>query len=84
MAGSTAAARTWQALLLLVYITTTAIPHLVSAVSNLYTNYIPLRPPAIPLAVRSPYLTAWSTTAGGEPLNSKNPIFYNGTELAFL
>ena len=34
--------------------------------------------PAIPLAVRSPYTSIWSSTAGNSTLNSGTPIFWNG------
>lgn len=46
--------------------------------NNPLPSYSPLRPPAVPLAVRSPYLSVWSTTAGGATLNSANPIFWQG------
>lgn len=37
--------------------------------------YSPLRPPAVPLAVRSPYLNAWVSTAGRKTLNNQTPRF---------
>lgn len=46
--------------------------------SNPLPTYSPARPPAVPLAVRSPYLSAWSKTAGGATLNSANAIFWQG------
>ncbi|KAI2603141.1 DUF1793-domain-containing protein [Hypoxylon fragiforme] len=46
-------------------------------------KYSPLRPPAIPLAVRSPYTSTWSSTAGGGTLNSQNPIFWFGQGLGW-
>ncbi|RYO80743.1 hypothetical protein DL762_007491 [Monosporascus cannonballus] len=46
--------------------------------SNGVPNYSPLRPPAIPLAVRSPYTNVWSTTSGGSTLNSLRPTFWPG------
>jgi hypothetical protein len=42
-------------------------------------NYSPARPPAIPLAVRSPYTSIWSSTAGNSTLNSGSTIFWDGT-----
>jgi len=36
-------------------------------------------PPAIPLAVRSPYLSTWSV--GSLPLNEQNPFFWDGPSL---
>lgn len=39
-------------------------------------NYSPARPPAIPLAVRGPYTSAWSTTAHNGTLNSNNVMFW--------
>ncbi|KAI9759953.1 MAG: mitochondrial import inner membrane translocase subunit TIM14 [Chaenotheca gracillima] len=41
--------------------------------------YSPARPPAIPLAVRSPYTNTWSSTASNGTLNSASPIFWDGT-----
>jgi hypothetical protein len=38
--------------------------------------YSPLRPPAVPLAVRNPYTNVWSTTDNGTTLNSRTPIFW--------
>lgn len=40
--------------------------------------YSPLRPPSIPLAVRSPCTSAWSTTANRSTLNSRNVTFWTG------
>ncbi|KAI8932172.1 hypothetical protein NX059_011054 [Plenodomus lindquistii] len=45
--------------------------------------YTPLRPPSIPLAVRSPYTSAWSTTVNGSTLNSRNATFWNGDPLGW-
>ncbi|KAI0179822.1 DUF1793-domain-containing protein [Hypoxylon sp. FL1284] len=46
-------------------------------------KYFPLRPPAVPLAVRTPYTSAWSSTAGDGTLNSQNPIFWFGQGLGW-
>ncbi|KAI1372110.1 DUF1793-domain-containing protein [Hypoxylon crocopeplum] len=46
-------------------------------------KYTPLRPPAIPLAVRSPYTSAWSSTGGLGTLNSQLPIFWYGQRLGW-
>ncbi|KAI0835928.1 DUF1793-domain-containing protein [Hypoxylon sp. FL0890] len=46
-------------------------------------KYYPLRPPAIPLAVRSPYTSAWSSTFQNGTLNSQNPIFWFGQGLGW-
>ncbi|KAI1395100.1 hypothetical protein F4819DRAFT_479411 [Hypoxylon fuscum] len=46
-------------------------------------KYYPLRPPAIPLAVRTPYTSTWSSTAGQGALNSQNPIFWFGQGLGW-
>jgi hypothetical protein len=43
--------------------------------------YSPLRPPSIPLAVRSPYTSTWSTTANGSTLNSQNVTFWTNGAL---
>ncbi|KAF3760914.1 glutaminase A, partial [Cryphonectria parasitica EP155] len=40
-------------------------------------------PPAIPLAVRGPYTSAWSSTAGDSTLNSADPIFWPGDSLGW-
>jgi len=45
--------------------------------------YLPLRPPSIPLAVRSPYTSAWSTTYGGSTLNSRNATFWTGDPIGW-
>ncbi|OTA54452.1 DUF1793-domain-containing protein, partial [Hypoxylon sp. EC38] len=42
-----------------------------------------LRPPAIPLAVRSPYTSAWSSTSQSGTLNSQIPIFWPGQGLVW-
>lgn len=39
----------------------------------------PLNPPAVPLAVRSPYLSAWLQQGDGQPLNGVWPSFWTGT-----
>ncbi|KAI5923021.1 hypothetical protein F4810DRAFT_720661 [Camillea tinctor] len=46
-------------------------------------NYSPVRPPAIPLAVRSPYTSVWSSTAGRSTLNSQTPQFWAGPHVAW-
>ncbi|KAK3939224.1 hypothetical protein QBC46DRAFT_355245 [Diplogelasinospora grovesii] len=55
--------------------------HLTDAPGQTLPVYSPVRPPAIPLAVRSPYTSAWSTTAGDGTLNSANVRFWNGSPL---
>jgi Domain of unknown function (DUF5127)/Domain of unknown function (DUF4964) len=47
------------------------------------TKFSPLRPPAIPLAVRSPYLSAWSSTHAKETLNGQWPIFWTGGQVGW-
>lgn len=61
----------------------TPYPRAVDDNNNLVPSYSPARPPAIPLAVRSPYLSAWSSTAGGATLNSANAIFWQGGPLGW-
>jgi hypothetical protein len=39
----------------------------------------PLNPPAVPLAVRTPYLSAWLQQGDGQPLNGAWPSFWTGT-----
>ncbi|KAI1616235.1 hypothetical protein EDD36DRAFT_450508 [Exophiala viscosa] len=41
------------------------------------------RPPAVPLAVRSPYTSAWQSTAGNSTLNSGNVQFWTGGDLGW-
>lgn len=58
-------------------------PGAVDGNGNPLPSYSPARPPAIPLAVRSPYTSAWSTTAGNSTLNSAMPIFWPGNALGW-
>ncbi|KAI1505194.1 hypothetical protein F5X99DRAFT_431333 [Biscogniauxia marginata] len=46
-------------------------------------SYSPVRPPAIPLAVRSPYTSVWSSTAGRSTLNSQTPVFWTGDHVGW-
>ena len=46
-------------------------------------RFRPLRPPAIPLAVRSPYLSTWISTRNKETLNGQWPMFWNGAEVGW-
>jgi len=39
----------------------------------------PLNPPAVPLAVRTPYLSAWLPQGSGQPLNGVWPTFWTGS-----
>lgn len=41
-------------------------------------SYSPVRPPSLPLAVRSPYTNAWQSTAGNSTLNSGTAQFWPG------
>lgn len=43
---------------------------------NFEASYFPSRVPALPLAVRSPYTSAWASTANNGSLNSQYPIFW--------
>ncbi|KAI1082170.1 DUF1793-domain-containing protein [Whalleya microplaca] len=45
--------------------------------------YSPLRPPAVPLAVRSPYTSAWTSTQYNAPLNGRSTIFWPGNSLGW-
>lgn len=40
-------------------------------------TYKPLRPPALPLAVRTPYTNAWTSTSGTDTLNTKGAQFWH-------
>ena len=46
-------------------------------------RFQPLRPPAVPLAVRSPYLSTWLSTHNQEKLNGQWPIFWTGAEVGW-
>jgi hypothetical protein len=43
-------------------------------------SYTPLRPPAVPLATRSPYTSVWSSG----PLNDVMPKFWAGNEISWV
>ncbi|KAL8947185.1 MAG: hypothetical protein Q9222_006510, partial [Ikaeria aurantiellina] len=45
--------------------------------------YSPARPPAVPLAVRSPYTSAWSSTSSNGTLNTNGVIFWPGMPLGW-
>jgi Domain of unknown function (DUF5127)/Domain of unknown function (DUF4964) len=46
-------------------------------------RFFPLRPPAVPLAVRSPYLSTWISTHNKETLNGLRPMFWTGAEVGW-
>jgi len=46
-------------------------------------RFQPLRPPAVPLAVRSPYLSTWVSTHNKHTLNGQWPIFWTGQEVGW-
>ncbi|KAK6366508.1 hypothetical protein LTS17_010594 [Exophiala oligosperma] len=50
---------------------------------NRLPNYSPARPPVVPLAVRSPYTSAWQSTAGNSTLNSGGVQFWTGGGLGW-
>ncbi|KAL8727437.1 MAG: hypothetical protein Q9181_005714 [Wetmoreana brouardii] len=50
---------------------------------NALPVYSPARPPAVPLAVRSPYTSAWSSTSMNGTLNTNGAIFWPGTPLGW-
>ncbi|KAI4267423.1 MAG: hypothetical protein L6R38_008261 [Xanthoria sp. 2 TBL-2021] len=50
---------------------------------NLVPSYSPARPPAVPLAIRSPYTSAWSSTSSNGTLNTNGVIFWPGTPLGW-
>ncbi|KAG8168909.1 hypothetical protein KVR01_001658 [Diaporthe batatas] len=51
--------------------------------NNPLPSYSPAKPPALPLAVRSPYLSAWSKTARGATLNSADAVFWTGAPIGW-
>ena len=65
----------------------TAVVCLALVLSSLPTvsgqTYSPARPPAVPLAVRSPYTSVWTSTAGGGTLNTNGVVFWSGTTLGW-
>ncbi|KAL8940220.1 MAG: hypothetical protein Q9216_002929 [Gyalolechia sp. 2 TL-2023] len=58
-------------------------PGLTCDLSNPLPAYSPARPPAVPLAVRSPYTSAWSSTSMSGTLNTNDVIFWPGTPLGW-
>lgn len=46
---------------------------IITSVSSTPT-YSPLRPPSLPLAVRTPYFSAWTSTSGNDTLNNGGAI----------
>ncbi|EME88080.1 uncharacterized protein MYCFIDRAFT_128594 [Pseudocercospora fijiensis CIRAD86] len=56
---------------------------LLGPIEGLNITYSPARPPSIPLAVRSPYASIWSSTAEGNSINSKPVTFWNGEEVGW-
>jgi hypothetical protein len=47
------------------------------------TVYSPVRPPAIPLAVRDPYSSLWSSTANDSAINTNRVIFWGGESVGW-
>ena len=43
----------------------------------------PYNPPAVPLAVRTPYLSAWLPQGAGAALNDRWPTFWTGSTLGW-
>ncbi|KXT09457.1 hypothetical protein AC579_8671 [Pseudocercospora musae] len=56
---------------------------LLGPIEGLNLTFSPARPPSIPLAVRSPYASIWSSTAGGNSINSKHVTFWNGADVGW-
>lgn len=56
---------------------------LIGPIEGLNLTFSPARPPSIPLAVRSPYASIWSTTADGNSINTKDVTFWNGAEVGW-
>lgn len=55
----------------------------ITSSSNKLPSYSPARPPALPLAVRSPYTNAWTSTANNGTLNTNGVIFWPGPALGW-
>ncbi|KAL8668741.1 MAG: hypothetical protein Q9168_006637, partial [Polycauliona sp. 1 TL-2023] len=47
-------------------------------------SYSPARPPAVPLAVRSPYTSAWSSTSSSGTLNKNGIVTVDGISYEYL
>jgi hypothetical protein len=60
--------------------------HLAAPIANAAVTWTaqPLNPPAVPLAVRTPYLSAWLQQGSGQPLNGAWPSFWTGMVRAKL
>jgi hypothetical protein len=70
-------------LLAVIILITAQQPHFISESFVSRPRFYPLRPPAIPLAVRSPYLSTWISTRNKETLNGQWPIFWTGAEVGW-
>jgi hypothetical protein len=46
-------------------------------------SYSPVRPPALPLAVRSPYTNIWTSTVNNGTLNTNGAMFWPGTNVGW-
>jgi hypothetical protein len=66
--------------LALLSITSTLVTSALAAVT---WNAQPLNPPAFPLAVKSPYLSAWLPQGSGAALNDRWPTFWTGATLGW-
>ena len=51
--------------------------------ANASLSYSPARPPAVPLAVRGPYTSAWTSTSTNGSLNSNGVVFWSGAALGW-
>ncbi|KAK7937268.1 uncharacterized protein PG986_014136 [Apiospora aurea] len=69
--------------LLLLAFATQSLTLTPDANGNSLPSYSPARPPAVPLAVRTPYLSAWSSTYNQGTLNTVSPIFWTGDALGW-
>jgi hypothetical protein len=59
------------------------VSSVIGAVNAVSWSAVPFSPPSYPLAVRSPYLSAWLPQGAGTALNGAWPTFWTGSILGW-